>query len=131
MSTHIEYVGFKAEGESRDYRLRVRDGAGQPREFVVAIPNEAFTAHHVRYQDAPDLCFKVLAKALAASADAPNHVMVTEADIDEYRLAHAPKPPKRRARPTAAATAEEPAEPAAATREPKARERTPFGVWRW
>jgi len=126
MSQHIEYVGFKAEMASRDYRLRVRDGAGQPREFVVAIPNEAFVSRHVRYQDAPDLCFKVLAKALADSPEAPAYLLLTTAQLDEYRQAHAPKAPKRRARPALPAEASAPASDDA-----KPRERSPFGVWRW
>jgi hypothetical protein len=95
---------------------------------VVAIPNEAFVSRHVRYQDAPDLCFKVLAKALASSSDAPAYVLLTTAQLDEYKQAHAPKAPRRRPRPVMPAEATATAPP---SDDAKPRARNPFGLWRW
>ena len=95
---HVEYVGFTTKGTAREYTLRVKQAAGDSRDFTLSIPNEAFLAHRVRYQDAPDVCFLKLQRELAACEDGlPKPQMsVTDADLEEYRTAHAPKPPQRR-----------------------------------
>jgi hypothetical protein len=97
-SAHVEYVGFKTSGVSREYALRVKPTAGEAHDFTLIIPNEAFVAHRVRYQDAPDLCFlKLQRELLACEGGFPAaRLNVTEADLDEYRVAHAPRPPQRR-----------------------------------
>lgn len=95
---HVEYVGFIPKGTAREYTLRVREAAGDPHDFTLVIPNEAFLSHRVRYQDAPEVCFLKLQRELAAcpgSLPAP-HLAVSDADLEEYRVAHAPKPPQRR-----------------------------------
>ena len=98
---HVEYVGFSPKGNSREYTLRVRQPTGDPRDFTVAIPNEAFLAHRVRYQDAPEICFLRLQRELAASPGGPPAVRlsISDADLEEYRVAHSPKPPQRRPKP--------------------------------
>lgn len=99
---HVEYVGFSARGAAREYKLRIRQAAGEATEFMLAIPNEAFLAQRVRYQDAPEICFLKLQRELLACGDGlPSaHLTVTDADLEEYRMAHAPKTPQRRPRPT-------------------------------
>jgi hypothetical protein len=100
-STQVEYVGFSAEGPSRVYRLRVRQPGGESSDFTLTIPNEAFRAGRVRYQDAPEICFLRLQRELLASNGAlPDlNLRVTDADLELYRAAHAPKPPRRRPTP--------------------------------
>lgn len=95
---HVEYVGFTPKGTSREYTLRVRSPAGDPRDFTLAIPNEAFLAHRVRYQDAPEICFLKLQRELAACPGGlpALHLSISDADLEEYRVAHSPKPPQRR-----------------------------------
>jgi hypothetical protein len=94
----VAYVGFSVRGAAREYTLRVRLASGDSRDFVLAIPNAAFLAHHVRYQDAPELCFLKLQRELIACGDAEltADVTITEDDLEQYRVSHAPKPAQRR-----------------------------------
>jgi hypothetical protein len=95
---HVEYVGFSADDIERRYMLQVRFATDEIRDFVLVIPNEAFLSHRVRYQDAPEICYLRLQRDLAECGDSlpPDQQRVTDAEMDEYRLAHAPKPPKQR-----------------------------------
>jgi hypothetical protein len=101
VEAHVEYMGFKSVEDTREYNLRVRQGASEAQEFTIIISNSAFLTKAVRYQDGPDLCFHKLQRALAASATEPMpaRLRVTEADLDDYRALHAPKAPNRRAKP--------------------------------
>ena len=90
-AAHVEYVGFSARGETREYRLRVRQGAGDdPLQFTLIIPNEAFTSRRVRYQDAPEICFLKLQRALLACANGLPEACLTvsDAELEDYRTAH-------------------------------------------
>jgi hypothetical protein len=97
MLPQIEYVGFKPKGSGREYTLRVRPSAGDPQDFTVVIPNEAFLARRVRYQDAPEICFLKLQRELAACAEGfpTPQLTVGDADFEEYRLAHTKTPQRR------------------------------------
>jgi hypothetical protein len=98
---HVEYVGFKTRETMREYTLRVKQPAGTSDDFTLAIANEAFVAHRVRYQDGPDICFLKLQRELAALDGAlpASYLSITDAELEEYKAAHAPKPPQRRPRP--------------------------------
>lgn len=95
---HLEYLGFQNGATSRDYRLLVRNSGGQCYEFTLAVQQEAFLSGRVRYQDAAEICFWKLQRALLAWDLAPEsgppaaRQIVTEADLLEYREAHAAKP---------------------------------------
>jgi hypothetical protein len=95
----VEYMGFTNVDTNREYRLRAQD-AGVFHEFVRAISLEAFTAHRARYQDAPEICFLKLQRELVeCDGTWPDaYVGITDAELEEYRAAHAPKPPRRRAK---------------------------------
>jgi len=98
VSTSVEYQSFTAGETTREYRLRVRRGA-EFHAFTVAIPNEAFVSGRVRYQDAPEICYlKILREMAACGEDSlPDRALVlTDQELDEYRVAHAPKTPGRR-----------------------------------
>ena len=100
VGTQVEYLSFTVNEVTREYRLRARQPGGEFHAFTLTISNEAFLAHRVRYQDAPDICFLKLQRELSACADtlpAP-HLIVTDAELEEYRVAHAPKPNKNRPR---------------------------------
>ena len=103
VSAQVAYVGFAAREGTRDYTLRVSPpaGTGDPYDITLAIANEAFVAGRVRYQDAPEICFLKLQRELLASGGQrpPGKLIVTEADLMDYRSAHAPRPPQRRPRP--------------------------------
>jgi hypothetical protein len=92
----VAYVGFTPKPAVREYTLRVRF-EGETYDFTLAIANEAFIRHRARYQDAPEICFLKLQRELAASPSLPpaSYLNVTDADLEEYRAAHTPKPPRR------------------------------------
>jgi hypothetical protein len=98
--THVEYVGFTTANDAREYRLRVHAG-GVFHEFVLAIPLEAFTTRRARYQDAPEICFLKLQRALAECVGTlPDaYLSISDVELEEYRTAHSPKPPTRRPKP--------------------------------
>ena len=95
---HVEYVGFTTKGAAREYTLRLKQVGGESRDFVLAIPSAAFASQRARFQEGPDICFLKLQREIAAGGAAlpPAYLLVTDADLDEYRLAHAPKSPPRR-----------------------------------
>jgi hypothetical protein len=89
----VEYVGFQGDNAVRRYTFRARLGTGESCDFVLIIPNEAFLAHRVRYQDAPEICFLKLQREVAACGGGlpASCQSVTDADLEAYRVAHAPK----------------------------------------
>jgi hypothetical protein len=92
----VEYVGFVNTGLSREYSLRVQDGAALPKTFVLVITNAAFTAHHARFQDAPDICYQKLMAVLSSpEPQKDERIPLSEEDLHHYRHAHAPKPSRR------------------------------------
>jgi len=101
ISGHVQYVGFTDRGAGREYRLLFQLAGSEPREFIVVIPNEAFLARRVRYQDGPEICFLRLQRDLAAGEEGPAsaQLQISDADLEAYRTAHTPKPPQRRAKP--------------------------------
>jgi hypothetical protein len=80
---------------TREYSLRVTTPGSEARTFIVAISNKAFLANRVRYQDAPDICFLKLQRALAESAGLPAaRLTVTDGELEEYRESHTARPAK-------------------------------------
>jgi hypothetical protein len=96
-TSHVEYLDFQSGKNSRDYRLVVRHADGRYYEFTMAVEHAAFLAGRVRYQDAAEICFWKLQRALAAwdlapdSGPPPSRQTVTEADLLEYKDAHTAK----------------------------------------
>lgn len=91
----VQYMGFEVKSLSREYTFSVRGPAGAlVLEYTVAIANEAFVAHRVRYQDAPDICSLRLHRELASCGDQPclTHFSVTDAELADYHDARKPKP---------------------------------------
>lgn len=108
---HLEYLGFKSGETTRDYRLLARHAGGEYREFTLVVEQAAFLSGRVRYQDAAEICFWKLQRALLAWDLAPEsgppaaRQTVTEADLLEYREAHAAKPRRISAPPPRPASA--------------------------
>lgn len=98
---HVEYVGFVVTERWREYTLRLVQTGAEPRHFTLAIATAAFLSNRVRYQDAPDVCFLKLQRALDATPGVlpARRLSVSDAELAEYRVAHTPKPPTRRPRP--------------------------------
>jgi hypothetical protein len=97
-SAQVEYVGFVTQGAWREYTLRARPAAGDWRNFTLAIASAAFIANRVRYQDAPDICFlKLQRELLAHPGEYPEaHLNISDAELEDYRVSHAPKTNQRR-----------------------------------
>ena len=80
----------------REYTFEVQASKEEPREFTLTIANDAFTGR-VRFQDAPEICALKLRRELAAEEADPSKTPVkarfriSEAEIEEYRLAHSPR----------------------------------------
>lgn len=93
MGTRVEYVGVKVTEEAREYVLRATTELGEQAEHTLVIPHEAFRTELIRYQDAPDICYQKLLRQLIATGAAliERRHQVTDADLEEYRQAHAPK----------------------------------------
>jgi hypothetical protein len=95
-SVIVQFVGFEAKPQGREYTFTVRETATEPREFTLTIPNEAFNTRRVRFQDAPDICSHRLHLELAATENHPvkTHFNLTDAELEAYRTSHMQKPPK-------------------------------------
>lgn len=89
----LQYVGFESKGAVREYAFTLRGTDGASSEYFVTIANDAFVAHRVRYQDAPDICSLRLHREFANRADHPpsTRFSVTDAELADYKGAHAPK----------------------------------------
>lgn len=90
----VQYMGFEAQASVRMYKFLVRETATEPREFTLAIPNEAFNSRRARFQDAPDICSLKLHHELAASSNHPltSKFRISDAELDVYSTAHWKKP---------------------------------------
>ena len=90
----LQYVGFETKGAVREYTFTFRGTGGASSEYFVTIANDAFVAHRVRYQDAPDICSLRLHREFATQTHHPpsTRFSVTDAELADYQDAHAPKP---------------------------------------
>jgi len=92
----VQYVGCQSKALVREYTFTARLASGDLREFTLTIPNEAFASRRARFQDAPDICSHRLHRALADPVDPPpGHIRISDADLENYRVAHSPKPSNR------------------------------------
>jgi len=93
----IQYLGFQPKPRGRDYLYLVIDAKAGKREFTFTISNQAFAERRVPYQDAADLCYQKLQKALGLESverPLPLHATLSDQELDEYREKH--RPVKRR-----------------------------------
>ncbi|MGH9430727.1 MAG: hypothetical protein ACRD3T_04230 [Terriglobia bacterium] len=89
----IQYLGFELRARGRDYNYRVIAPKAENREFTLTISNQAFVEKHVPYQDAPDICYQKLQKALDAETpeqQLPRHATLSGQELDEYREKYRP-----------------------------------------
>lgn len=89
----LQYLGFETKGTLREYAFSLRGLGGASSNYFVTIPNEAFSAHRARYQDAPAICSIRLHRELATQEDRPasSTFSVTDAELADYKDAHTPK----------------------------------------
>jgi hypothetical protein len=89
----IQYLGFQLKARGRDYVYRVIDPKTENREFTLTISNQAFAEQRVPYQDAPDICYQKLQKALdleTPEQQLPRHTTLSELELEEYREKYRP-----------------------------------------
>jgi hypothetical protein len=94
----IQYAGFQVQLHGRDYAYDVLEPPSASRHFTFTISHQAFAERHILYQDAADLCYQQLQRALLADPMAPplwSHCLVSDQELDAYRATH--RPAKQRA----------------------------------
>lgn len=89
----VQFIGFEVGALSRVYTFTVREPSAEPRDFTLAISCQAFVDRLISYQDAPQVCSLKLRRELSANANHPpqTHLVITDADLEEYRSSHAPR----------------------------------------
>ena len=89
----VQFVGFQSKPQAREYTFTVKEREEEPREYVLTIANEAFDSRRVRYQDAPDVCSHKLRRELAGAENHPldSHFLLSNQELEEYRMAHTSK----------------------------------------
>lgn len=89
----LQYLGFEIKEALREYAFSLRGLGGESSNYFVTIPNEAFSAHRARYQDAPAICSLKLHHEFATQAGHPASCTfsVTDAELADYKDAHTPK----------------------------------------
>ncbi len=92
----VQFLGYEVKAKAREYTFAVREVSSEPREFTLTIPTEAFNDRLLRIQDAPDVCSRKLRRELATYANHPpdTHYAITNAELDDYRIARAPRTPR-------------------------------------
>lgn len=96
----VQYVGFTSNVSAREYTFSVHGARTEAREFKIAIPNEAFNTRRARFQDGPDICSHRLQLELASGGDnLPGRYEISDADLENYRVAHSPRPGHRHSKP--------------------------------
>ncbi len=89
----LQYLGFETKGALREYAFSLRGLGEESPHYFVTIPNEAFSTHRARYQDAPAICSLRLQREFASQADLPpsSTFSVTDEELAQYKDTHTPK----------------------------------------
>ena len=93
----VQYVGFKAGAQVREYTFVAQEAAREPCEYTLTIANEAFVSHRARYQDGPDICSLRLRREFKDFANHPptTYFSVTDADLADYQDSRKVAKPRR------------------------------------
>ena len=93
-SVVLQYAGFENKEAMREYTFILHGSAGKSSEYFVTIPNAAFVAHRVRYQDAPEICSLRVHREFADRRDHPpsTSFAITAEELADYKEAHTAKP---------------------------------------
>jgi hypothetical protein len=93
MPMSIQYTGFQVQPHGRDYSYYVLNPPAGSRHFTYTIPDQAFAQRRILYQDAADLCYQTLQRALLAeTGERPlwPYCTVSDQELDAYRATHRP-----------------------------------------
>jgi len=61
---HLRYMGYEQDGNVRTYRFVAVSEQGRTVTFRIDAPMQLLAEHHVRIQDAPELCMRALESEL-------------------------------------------------------------------
>ena len=97
----IQYLGFQTAGDRREYLLQSRCGP-ETHRYTVSISYAAFAAGQARLQDGPEISYLKMLREMDLRGYEPveDHFTVTDAELAEYRNAHA-RPANRLTPPSA------------------------------
>ncbi len=88
----LRYLGAIPRKNYREYVFRIEDRDDKNvRQIILTIDNHLFQDHHLKFQEAPDLCYQKMLMDLSnetAHAPLPASVRVTGMDIADYRSSH-------------------------------------------
>ena len=86
----MQFVGYTVKPLGREYTFMVREPPIEPREFTIAIANEAFTERRLRFQDGPDICSAKLRRELlnGANLSPESHFDLSNAELADYHASH-------------------------------------------
>ena len=89
---NVQYIGFKANAQEREYNFIVRRTLNETSEFTITIGNEAFGSRRVRFQDAPEICSLRLHRELDTFENHPpqSNYRINEMDLDAFITSHPP-----------------------------------------
>jgi hypothetical protein len=90
----LQYAGFEDKEGMREYTFIFLRSGGQCSEYFVTIPNAAFIARQVRYQDAPEICSLRVHREFGDQTDHPpdSSFAITDEELADYKDAHTPNP---------------------------------------
>ena len=89
----IHYTGFQVQSHGRDYSYYVLDPPAASRHFILTVSHQAFAERQILFQDAADLCYQILQRALPAETEERPlwpHRTVSDQELDAYRATHRP-----------------------------------------
>jgi hypothetical protein len=86
----VRYLGFHDVPGRREYMLDAQRGVQTGRyRYTLWIELSAFSGHHARLQDGPEICYQKLLRELSdAEPQGSDGMAVTESDLTSYREAH-------------------------------------------
>jgi hypothetical protein len=89
-SVVLQYAGFENKEAMREYTFVLHGSSGESAEYFLTIPNAAFVAHRVRYQDAPDICSLRVHREFADRRDPSSLTTfaITDEESADYKEAH-------------------------------------------
>lgn len=93
MPMSIQYAGFKVQPHGRDYSYYVLNPPAPSRHFILTISHQAFTERQIPYQDAADICYQRLQRALLTeTGERPlwSRCIISDQELDAYRDTHRP-----------------------------------------
>jgi len=93
----LSYIGMIPQPEHSEYHFRVTSEDRSARRLILAIANSVFLTKQLMIQEAPDLCYqKALAEIRGQVLCDQDVILVTDADIENYRASHPHTKPARR-----------------------------------